>query len=584
TNISITPPAGKSVTRFEYWCYYCGTPSYQPVSPANQFDPAYIGDPARSGLYGARVRAVYNDGTVSPDSYTSIYPAPNPSIGAIGNMCVGASPVTLSLFPGDDGDPGTFVDGAAGVNESSPQVWTFTPSSPGLQTITYHYKDISYGCTNNYTTSFTVYSNPSPSITNSFSPGGYCFNSAAFALTGSPSGGTFSGPGTFFNTFYPYYNTSVGNNTITYTYSDANGCYGTASTNVVVNNSPTISIRTQRGDTSLCVDASGIGTIKLEASRAGQCSGATWSAYDGSTYTTGGNAGSFGFASPSGGSYNEATTFTNSAYQASTGYARIEVMTTGQPIACPAGYYIGFPVYLIPPPTIQITGLTKDKYCSTDPNISLTATANYKYPYAFNLYNGSDASNNNIVITSVPGGDPALVGKVFVPSSATTGGHTIEYAYTDVNGCSNFKDTILTINKSPQANFFIDSGRCATKATYFNSSTSFIPPTTTLSYFWDFGDGTTLADTSHLSNPVYTYPFPGGYPLYLKVVSSQGCFDDTTLSGANLLTIQSIPVADYTSRFICFGDSTNFKDLSSNASGALKSRSWIFSDKSNVPF
>jgi len=42
---------------------------------------------------------------------------------------------------------------------------------------------------------------------------------------------------------------------------------------------------------------------------------------------------------------------------------------------------------------------------------------------------------------------------------------------------------------------------------------------------WDFGDGTTLADTSHLQNPVYTYPGAGTYTVTLMVTNDKGCVD-----------------------------------------------------------
>lgn len=44
---------------------------------------------------------------------------------------------------------------------------------------------------------------------------------------------------------------------------------------------------------------------------------------------------------------------------------------------------------------------------------------------------------------------------------------------------------------------------------------------------WDFGDPSTLADTSHLQNPVYTYTAPGTYAVTLHVESNLGCSKDT---------------------------------------------------------
>jgi gliding motility-associated-like protein len=43
------------------------------------------------------------------------------------------------------------------------------------------------------------------------------------------------------------------------------------------------------------------------------------------------------------------------------------------------------------------------------------------------------------------------------------------------------------------------------------------------SWRWDFGDPATLADTSHLQNPVYTYSAPGNYTVQLRVTNDKGC-------------------------------------------------------------
>lgn len=44
------------------------------------------------------------------------------------------------------------------------------------------------------------------------------------------------------------------------------------------------------------------------------------------------------------------------------------------------------------------------------------------------------------------------------------------------------------------------------------------------SWRWDFGDLTTLADTSHLKDPYYTYPAAGTYNVELQVTNEKGCF------------------------------------------------------------
>lgn len=43
------------------------------------------------------------------------------------------------------------------------------------------------------------------------------------------------------------------------------------------------------------------------------------------------------------------------------------------------------------------------------------------------------------------------------------------------------------------------------------------------SWSWNFGDGTTLADTSRLNSPAYSFPTPGTYSTVLTVTNSKGC-------------------------------------------------------------
>jgi trimeric autotransporter adhesin len=88
------------------------------------------------------------------------------------------------------------------------------------------------GCTATASTSVTV--NPLPNVT--FAPlATVCITDPAFALTGgSPSGGTYSGPGVSAGMFNPA-NAGAGTHTITYTYTNANNCTNSATSSITVN-------------------------------------------------------------------------------------------------------------------------------------------------------------------------------------------------------------------------------------------------------------------------------------------------------------------------------------------------------------
>ncbi|MBK9464979.1 MAG: DUF4082 domain-containing protein [Chitinophagaceae bacterium] len=89
--------------------------------------------------------------------------------------------------------------------------------------------------------------------------GTVCVDAADISLVGSPVGGTFSGVGVTGNLFDP----SVGTQTVTYTYTNGNGCTNSATTVIVVNPLPTVSAGTYG---PVCIDAA---DIPLEGSPAG---------------------------------------------------------------------------------------------------------------------------------------------------------------------------------------------------------------------------------------------------------------------------------------------------------------------------
>ena len=73
-----------------------------------------------------------------------------------------------------------------------------------------------------------------PTVTQAAYPNAFCSNGSAFTLTGgSPAGGTYSGDGVSAGKFDPAA-AGDGSHTITYTYTDANACVNTATTDIIV--------------------------------------------------------------------------------------------------------------------------------------------------------------------------------------------------------------------------------------------------------------------------------------------------------------------------------------------------------------
>lgn len=89
---------------------------------------------------------------------------------------------------------------------------------------------------------------------------------------------------------------------------------------------------------------------------------------------------------------------------------------------------------------------------------------------------------------------------------------------------------------------------------------------------WSFGDGA----TSSAQNPCHTYPTPGTYTVCL-IVKNINNDADTACSS---ITINPLPVANFTSASVCVGDPTCFNSLSTISSGTITGWSWNFGDPS----
>lgn len=116
---------------------------------------------------------------------------------------------------------GTFLwcTGGTGLNE------IITNST----TCDLQYTDVN-GCMGYDTINVTIFGNPT--VTASATPSSVCADDADVVLSGAPVGGTFSGSSVSGNLFDP--TIGAGNYNITYTFTDQNGCTGTATTPIAV--------------------------------------------------------------------------------------------------------------------------------------------------------------------------------------------------------------------------------------------------------------------------------------------------------------------------------------------------------------
>jgi len=128
--------------------------------------------------------------------------------------CQNAGAVSITVSP-----TGGLITGNGTVGS------TFNPQAlTGLQELYYSYTNAD-GCLSKDTFGVTVHAIPNPTFEMDVPAGGYCLNDV-ISLDGQPAGGTFSGPGITGNTFSSAA-AGVGTHSITYQYTDANGCSNT---------------------------------------------------------------------------------------------------------------------------------------------------------------------------------------------------------------------------------------------------------------------------------------------------------------------------------------------------------------------
>ena len=110
---------------------------------------------------------------------------------------------------------------------------------------------------------------------------------------------------------------------------------------------------------------------------------------------------------------------------------------------------------------------------------------------------------------------------------------------------------------------FIATGSCFNNPYQFTDTTNTRYGTVN-SWSWNFGDAATLADTSRIRNPQWTYPSTGPRDVRLIVTNSKGCID-TAIVSVNVLDKPAIGLA-FRDTLICRNDAVQ---LNANGNGVF---------------
>ncbi len=218
-----------------------------------------LGGGASSGVFSSTTGLVINSSTgvvdlsaSSPGTYTvtntiaasgacpaavgtydiTVDLTPTATVSGSGQLCgTGTIPVSIALTGSGPWDV-SYSDGSTTINvngqTTSPLVINTTANG------TYTVSSVTVGaCSSAGVGSATVTFNANPTVALT-ALANMCVNNTAVTLTGgTPASGTYSGTGVTAGSFNPV-TAGVGTHVITYTFTDGNGCFGTATQSIIV--------------------------------------------------------------------------------------------------------------------------------------------------------------------------------------------------------------------------------------------------------------------------------------------------------------------------------------------------------------
>lgn len=149
---------------------------------------------------------------------------------------------------------------------------------------------------------------------------------------------------------------------------------------------------------------------------------------------------------------------------------------------------------------------------------------------------------------------------------STTGNFVVTLTVNSTAGCPSTYTTTIVVGPSPVAAFSATSVCTNTPMQFTNNSQN------SANYLWNFGDPSTLADTSHVVNPTYTYTTAGTYTVILTAEPQSNCFDTAHV----IVTVAPGPAPAFVAPAVCDGTSSNFTDMSTISSGSISNWSWNF--------
>lgn len=173
---------------------------------------------------------------------------------------------------------------------------------------------------------------------------------------------------------------------------------------------------------------------------------------------------------------------------------------------------------------------------------------------------------------------PVIIPNSQNPSHTFAVGGNYSVTLTNVSdfGCSNSVTKNVQVYPNPIARFNFTTV-CEGQPTSFNQNSAVSNPGNITTYTWDFNNG---EGNSTNPNPVFIFGDYGTFPVRLEVETNHGCIDDTIRT----VRVYSVPEMDFTFTNVCAGFPISFTNNTTNADGNFNSY-WNFGTPIiNVPY
>lgn len=151
---------------------------------------------------------------------------------------------------------------------------------------------------------------------------------------------------------------------------------------------------------------------------------------------------------------------------------------------------------------------------------------------------------------------------------AQSGVYTISLSVAGLSGCDSTLSKTITVQSGTQVNFNF-SKVCIGDATAFNNITA--PEG---AWTWNFGEPTSVNNTSTLKNPTHTYAAPGLYTVSLSATTPNGC----VVTRRKQIRIGVTPVLDFIYFRVCVAAPVEFTVSSLTSDTLTKGLTWNFGD------